>query len=81
MDLTLILNTKYKGSYWTLDGDDYSGLTWLSDSPKPTKKTLEDLWPAVVLEVKAEAQAKIDKKNELLTRLGITADEAALLIS
>ena len=80
MDITLILNTKYKDSFWTLDGDDYSGLTWLSDTPKPTKKTLEDLWPAVVLEVKAEAQAKIDKKNELLARLGITAEEAALLL-
>lgn len=81
MDLTLILNTKYRDSFWTLDGDDYSGLTWLSDTPKPSKKTLEDLWPGVLAEIEAEAQAKIDKKNELLTRLGITSDEAKLLLS
>ena len=81
MDLTLILNTKYRDSFWTLDGDDYSGLTWLSDTPKPSKKTLEDFWPAVLAEIEAENQAKIDKKNELLTRLGITSDEAKLLLS
>jgi hypothetical protein len=81
MDLTLILNTKYRDSLWTLDGDDYAGLTWLSETPKPSKKTLEDLWPTVVAEVEAVKQAKIDKKNELLERLGITADEAKLLLS
>ncbi len=81
MDLTLILNTKFKGSCWTLDGDDYSGLTWLSDTPKPSKKTLEDFWPIVVAEIEAEAQAKINKKNELLTRLGLTQEEMATLLA
>jgi hypothetical protein len=32
---------------WSLDGDDYEGLEWLDDSPKPTKKALEALWPEV----------------------------------
>ena len=26
---------------------DYAGLTWLDDSPKPTKKTLDEAWPDV----------------------------------
>jgi hypothetical protein len=81
MDLTLILNTKFQGSFWTLDGDDYSGLTWLSETPKPSKKTLEDFWPIVVAEIEAEAQAKINKKNELLTRLGLTQEEMATLLA
>ena len=41
MDIANILTRKYSGSEWTLDGDDYTGLTWLSDTPKPSKKTLE----------------------------------------
>jgi hypothetical protein len=51
MDITLILSRKFVGSEWTLNGDDYSGLTWLSDSPKPTEKELEALWPEVQYEV------------------------------
>jgi len=47
MDIAVILTDKYPGSLWSLSGDDYSGLTWLDDSPKPTKKELEDVWPAV----------------------------------
>jgi len=35
------------GTAWTLVGNDYAGLTWLDDSPKPTKKTLDDSWPQV----------------------------------
>ena len=34
-------------SNWTLSGNDYDGLTWLDESPKPTKKTLDDAWPQV----------------------------------
>jgi hypothetical protein len=37
----------YVGSQWSLSGDAYDGLTWLSDTPKPTKKQLDDRWPAV----------------------------------
>jgi hypothetical protein len=51
MDISLILSAKYGGAEWTLSGDDYSGLTWLSDSPKPTEKALEALWPEVQYEI------------------------------
>jgi hypothetical protein len=54
MDITLILSTKYFGSEWTLDGEEYAGLTWLSDTPKPTEQALEALWPEVQYEVAYE---------------------------
>jgi hypothetical protein len=47
MDIALILSEKFAGKEWALSGDDYSGLTWLSDSPKPTEAELETLWPTV----------------------------------
>ena len=47
MDIPTILSSKYAGSEWVLDGDDYTGLTWISDTPKPTKKALEALWAEV----------------------------------
>ena len=47
MDIANVLTDKYPGAQWSLDGDDYEGLEWLDDSPKPTKKALEALWPEV----------------------------------
>jgi hypothetical protein len=47
MDIALILTDKHPGALWSLDGEDYEGLTWLDDSPKPTLKALEALWPEV----------------------------------
>jgi hypothetical protein len=54
MDITTILTRKYPGAEWVLYDDDYSGLTWLSDTPKPTKAELEALWPEVQYEVAHE---------------------------
>jgi hypothetical protein len=46
IDYVAILSANYAGSQWTLDGDTYDGLTWLSDTPKPTQAELDALWPA-----------------------------------
>ena len=46
-DYAAVLTRNYPGSEWTLNGDDYAGLTWLSDTPKPSKATLEAAWPEV----------------------------------
>jgi beta-glucanase (GH16 family) len=50
MDIGLILSSRFVGSDWSLNGEDYAGLTWLSDTPKPTEKQLSDLWPSVEYE-------------------------------
>lgn len=81
MDITKILINNYKGAVWTLDGDDYEGLTWLDNAAKPLKKTLEDLWQKTLddennLIVKANTD-----KAALLDKLGITADELQTLLS
>jgi hypothetical protein len=58
MDISIILSRKFQGFQWTLNGDDYAGLTWLSDTPKPTEKALEALWPEVQYEVAYEQVEK-----------------------
>jgi len=78
MDITAILNSKYSGSEWTLDGDSYEGLTWLSESPKPTEEELTDLWSEVQTELAAKAQAKVDAKVSAIAKLealGLTIEE------
>ena len=78
MDIATILTRKYPGKEWTLNGDSYSGLQWLSDSTKPTKKHLESLRAEVEAEIEAEKQAEIDARNsaiEKLAALGLSVDE------
>ena len=78
MDIAQILLRKFDGSQWVLDGDDYTGLTWLSDTPKPSKKTLEGLWAEVQAEIAEERQAKEDARASAVAKLealGLTVDE------
>jgi hypothetical protein len=62
MNISLILTTNYPGEQWVLTGDDYSGLEWLSENPKPTKAALEKQWAQV--EYDAEI-AEIKKQRQL----------------
>ena len=54
MNIPSILSRKFEGSEWALNGEEYAGLTWLSDSAKPTESELEALWPEVQHEVAYE---------------------------
>jgi hypothetical protein len=54
MDISLILSRRYAGTEWTLNGDTYDGLTWLSEGEPPTEAELEALWPEVQYEVAYE---------------------------
>jgi len=78
MDIPSILSRKFEGSEWTLNGDEYAGLTWLSDGEPPTEAQLKKLWPTVQAEIAAEAQAKIDARLSAISKLealGLTVDE------
>lgn len=78
MDIATILTRKFPGKEWTLDGDDYAGLTWLSDGSAPSKAELEKLWPVVQGEIEAERQAREDAKASAIAKLGklgLTVDE------
>ncbi len=64
---------------WTLVGDDYENINWIStDSTKPTlaqiQKEIDN--PTISAEVKAREAAR----QAILDRLGLTADEASLLL-
>ena len=46
-DYAAVLAAIRPGAEWSLSGNDYATLEWYSDSPKPSKKTLDDAWPQV----------------------------------
>lgn len=67
-------------SGWALTGETYEGLVFDDETKKPTKKAIEDMianLPAIEAE---KAKAEAEKKKAILDRLGITADEARLIL-
>lgn len=79
MNIPLTLKYLRPNEEWTLDGDDYEGLTWLSDTPKPTEAEIAAAFP--------EAQAQTDKiaadrqsgLQKMATASGLTPEEMAAL--
>jgi len=66
MDIPMILSKRYEGAEWTLNGDNYSGLTWLSeDIAKPTAEELQAEWPQVQFEV---AYSKVEADRQVAYR-------------
>lgn len=55
MDIPAILTRNYSGTQWVLDGDNYDGLEWLDESPKPSEAELLAAWPAVDFAIQTEA--------------------------
>ena len=83
INYTQILSVNYVGSEWTLNGDSYDGLTWLSDTPKPTQAELDALWESTQAALAAKEQAAIDTKASALAKLaalGLTQDEVKALL-
>jgi hypothetical protein len=77
-DYAAVLNANYPDAEWTLDGDTYDGLTWLSDTPKPSQADLDAAWPAVQ-QARADArEAQEAAKQSAISKLaalGLTVDE------
>ena len=61
-DYAAVLSSNYVGSEWTLNGDTYDGLTWLSDTPKPTQAELDAAWPQVQYE-QQRAEVETQRRN------------------
>jgi hypothetical protein len=83
IDYAAILSRKYSESEWSLNGDEYSGLIWYSDTLKPSKATLDNLWPVVQEEIAAEKVTKETQTNAALAKLealGLTAEDIKNII-
>jgi hypothetical protein len=75
-----LLNIAPEAKY-NLSGDDYANIEWLSPEAKPSEAAVIaeiELLPAKAAKAAADQAAA---KAALLAKLGITADEAALLLA
>ena len=66
MTIDLARTIKYlrPNDQWVLVGNDYSGLTWVSDTPKPTEEELNQAWS--ILEPEVVWDAVRGQRNSLL---------------
>lgn len=55
MDIAATLTYLRPGEQWALNGDTYDGLTWLSDTKKPTEAELVKAWPDALAAQQAAA--------------------------
>jgi hypothetical protein len=75
-----VLNMLLPQGGWILVGDDFDGITWVDDRPRCTEAEFKTGFAQYdALKAKQEAQVATDKAA-LLAKLGITADEAKLLL-
>ena len=82
-DIAFTLTHSTAGSEWTLDGDDYAGLTWLSDTPKPTEKQIAKAYPLAVAARDAEQATKDAARVSAIAKLsalGLDALEVQAII-
>jgi hypothetical protein len=67
---------------FSFTGEDYSSIVWTSlEGKAPTATEIETAIEAIKADELAQANSRDAQKAALLTRLGITEDEAKLLLS
>ena len=69
-------------SEYSFTEEDYSSIQWFKiEGDAPTKKQIDDAINQIKADEITEAQAKASAKAALLDKLGISEDEAKLLLN
>lgn len=66
---------------WSVQDNDFNKIVYDEGVTPIDKKVFDDTYKKIEAIKAAEAKAKVDAKAALLERLGISADEANLLLS
>lgn len=75
------LRKTYPNAQWVLRGDSYDGLVWLDSSSKPSELEVQAAIHGLETNESIAAAEKVAARQALLDKLGITEDEARLLLS
>jgi hypothetical protein len=82
MDITKSLAYLRPGEEWTLDGEEYAGLSWISDTVKPSEKELIDAYPLAIAEIEAKQEADQIARDAAIAHaksLGFTDEMIAVM--
>jgi hypothetical protein len=81
LEIVKALNILRPDSTWTLQGEDYSSIEWLDKKTQAPTIAEVEAKIAELPQIEAQAKAAQDaEKAALLAKLGITSEEAALLL-
>jgi hypothetical protein len=80
--LSLAIKTLKPTSEFSFSNNDYSTIKWdILDGTAPTQSEIDAAIEQIKADEIAQAETKATEKAALLARLGLTADEAKLLLS
>ena len=80
--LTTAILSLRPNSEFTISNNDYSTIVWhILEGSAPTQSEIDIAIEQVKVKELAETKAKATARQALLARLGITAEEATLLLS
>lgn len=83
MNIPITLDYLRPGEEWVLDGEDYKGLTWISETKKPTKKEIEDAYPLALAAIEAAEAEKVAAREAAiakLSKLGLDESDITALL-
>ncbi len=78
--ITLAIHKLCPDAEYTYENDDLDTIQWIKGTNPPTTDQIKAMLSIVETEQTQKAKATASEKDALLNRLGITADEAALLL-
>ena len=82
MNIPMILNYLRPGAEWSLDGDDFAGLTWLDETIKPTEPEIVAAEAGAVAAIAAKEQVVREARAAALAHarsLGFTDEMIAVM--
>jgi hypothetical protein len=82
MDIAFTLSYLRPSEEWMLDGNEYSGLTWLADTTIPTEQELEDAYPKALAAQEAKKLADKAAREAAIAHaksLGFTDEMIAVM--
>ena len=77
IDYSIAISCLRPNEEWILNGEKYTGLTWLSDTPKPTEEEIIASWPDAQAAQKTAEEVIIKSKIDAVAHtrsLGFTDD-------
>jgi hypothetical protein len=81
MDLSACISYLKPGAQWTMDDEDIATLKFLSEDVAPTLAECEAVWPEVEAKLQEIADSRQKARDAVLAKIGLTEDEAALLLA
>jgi hypothetical protein len=79
--LTRAIKSLKPTAQFSFNNDDYSTIKWdVLDGDAPSQKEIDDEIKRIKAQEKIEIKAKAEQRQAILDRLGLTSDEAKLIL-